>query len=109
MRKTMLAVATSFALSGCAGTLPGIDPSIQTNIDNTIAQVQSITTSACKFLPTAQTVANIIATFTGSQSVVATASAIANSICNAVTAKSVRRGATRPMVRGVVLRGQFVR
>lgn len=92
------------ALGGCAGSVPGITPS--TDIAGTIAQVQSATTTVCRFLPTAETVINIIATFTEVGAAAAPITAVADAICAAVTKKSARRGGAR--VRGVVIKGRFL-
>lgn len=105
MRKTFLILPVLLVLTGCAG-MP--DPAIQQRINDTIAQIQGITASVCRFLPTAQTVANILATFTGTTATVDIANAIANSICGAVTAKAARPGGAPPTVRGVIIHGDRV-
>lgn len=106
MRNLMLSavLCSSFALAGCSGgsALPPVSG------DTTISQVQQIAVQVCGYLPAAETVAGIVATFTGGGSVVGIASEVADAICNAVTSKSAAFGRT-PRVRGVVLRGRFVR
>lgn len=103
MRKiiTAFAVAGSVLLSGC-GTTGGLPTNEQ--INTTVAQVQSLTQTICAFVPTVSTIANILS---GGASV--SISEIANGICAAVTAKSLRRGGPRPNYKGVPIRGRFVR
>lgn len=96
------ALCGSILLGGCAttgGPGGGID------LAALAAQVQQITTQACRFLPTAQTVANIVSAGFAAQPF-----AIANAICAAVTAPpTVARGKVAPPhVGGVVVRGRFV-
>lgn len=102
MRRLLMASAISGSLlfGGCA-TTGGIDP-------NQIAQIQEYTRLACSFVPTASTVAQIIAAMVGGQAAVATAAQAAEAICAAVTSKSARRGHP-PMAYGVRIRGEFVR
>lgn len=113
MRKFILTVVCALGLSGCAGTLAQITAAIpSTEVVNTeIQQVQAIASQVCGFIPTVSTVANIIATLTGTSAAVSSVTAIANSICSAVTAPIARgkRGAVRPSVRGVPIHGNFVR
>lgn len=99
-------MAGAIAIGGCANTgggggIPSIDPA-------TIAQVQNTATQICGFLPTASTVASIIATFFGGGAVVGNIAQSAQAICDAVTKKGFRRGATI-RVNGVIVRGSFVR
>lgn len=102
----MLPVLAALALGGCAGVPL---PDIQTKVDTTVAQIQSIAVQICRFEPTIATVTRIIATLAGAGEFGTTATAVANSICAAVTAKSVRRGGKGPTFRGVAIRGRFVR
>lgn len=100
MRKFMLgtALAAFLAAGGCATT---------SNTD-IVSEVQTITTAACSFVPTADT---IVALF-GSSPALATAEAVAGAICAAVTPKSaaLKRGtAPLPKVNGIVIHGSFVR
>lgn len=98
MKKLALAllIASTLSLGGCAGTLPP-----------TVASIQQLAVSVCGFLPTVATVASIIA---AGNPLVATAEAIANAICNAVTPAKVsgRLRAVQPMVGGVVIHGRWV-
>jgi hypothetical protein len=71
----------------------------------TAADVQAAAVAACGFLPTAATVANIIA---AGNPAVATVSTIAQAICSAVTAKGGRLGGAAPNVNGVPVHGRFV-
>lgn len=109
LRKLCLAMAAAcaFALGGCATngagpSAPSLDPAV-------IAQVQQTASTVCGFLPTVETVAQIIASFTSAGPVVGVVSQAANGICAAVTAKGVRLGQKAPKYRGVAIRGQFVR
>lgn len=76
----------------------------------TIAQIQKGTQIACSFVPTAASVANILAAlYPAAQAPVGAATEVAQQICSAVTAKSARRGAPAvPTVAGVVVDGHFV-
>ena len=100
LRKFMLAVpvAAALSLSGCAGITAATTATI-------ISQVQQATVLACGFLPTASTIANILAA--GNPAVQAV-SAVATAICTAVTAKVARRGGAIPNVNGVAVHGRFV-
>lgn len=70
----------------------------------TVQQVQAAAVAACAFLPTATTVASLIAS---NNPTLNTASAIAAAICAAVTAKSAPLGGSGPVVAGVPVKGQF--
>jgi hypothetical protein len=99
MRKSMhtAALALFVAFGGCATT---------SNTD-LVSEVQAITTTACSFVPTADT----IIALSGSSPALTTAAALADAICAAVTPKpaSSKRGVTLPTVNGVVIHGSFVR
>lgn len=114
IRNTIRCIAAAAALSGltaCASapgtsvinSIPGIgvDPAV-------IAQIQTAATGICGFLPTVETVAGIITTFTGGGAAIGIGSQVADAICKAVTSKGARRG-VRPSVRGVVIEGNFIR
>jgi hypothetical protein len=80
LRSIVLALVlgtTSIVTTGC-GTTPDV---IQTDISKIIAQVQSITSQICKFVPTAGTIAAIV---TANNPGVTTAVAIAEAICNSL-------------------------
>lgn len=103
MRRLLLSAALAASLSGCA-SVGGISPTAGSFID----QVRAATSAACAFLPTAETVANILAT---GNPLVSTASTIADAICNAVKPKLVSgklRRATAPSVLGVPVHGKFL-
>lgn len=101
MRKLMLSATTALFLSGCATTgTGGLD------IPGVIAQVQSITASVCMFIPTAETVAGILA---AGNPILGTATAVADAICAAVTKKGARLGVgAAPTVAGVPIHGTFL-
>jgi hypothetical protein len=102
MRKIIPLVAV-LLLGGCA-TMPGSGGG-GGSIAAQIAQAQAIAQQVCKFLPTVATVAGLFNAGLGS------AFEVANAICAAVVpqpgARTARRGT--PVVRGVPIRGQFVR
>lgn len=108
LRRSLLALslAAAIALAGCATpgggpvTVPAIDPATITKIQDTAKQV-------CGFVPTINTVASIIATFTGGGAIVDMVGRAATGICTAVTAKGAKRGGAR--YRGVVIKGDFAR
>jgi hypothetical protein len=103
MRRLFLSSVFAVSLAGCA-TL-GVTP---VDISSFVTQVQAITSTACSFLPTAETVASILAT---GNPIVATANAVANAICAAVApAKTAGKlSTTVPTVAGVVIHGKFLR
>lgn len=109
LRKLLIASALSSALlvSACATNPDGSVrlPTIPTLNSSQVSQIQSGVAMACSFVPTAQTVAAIIATFAGGSGVVDVAGAAIKGICAALTAKGVRRGTHAPVYRGVVIRG----
>lgn len=109
MRNALMAaaVASSLALAGCA-TQPLPDGSPGPLVDPVkVAQVQNTAKQICGFLPTATTVASIIATFTGGGAIVDTVGQAANGICAAITSKGARRGGVAKY-RGVTIRGEYV-
>ena len=103
MRPSLLAVSVAAALVSCTTTGTG------TSV--TIASVQNAAVAACRFLPDAATITNILT----ASPVAATAESIAAIICSAVTgepAAVVRRRATAPTVvingRTISVTGHFV-
>ena len=103
------ALALGLLVSSCA-TVPGVDPITGGQITTEVTNVQEAATQICGFLPTASTVTNILASFiTGASPIATVVNQVAASICSAVTAKSLRRGAGPPRVRGVAIHGTFVR
>ncbi len=95
MRKILL--LGTLALAGCA-SIPS---------QGGIKDIQSAAASICKFVPTAQTVANILLS---SNMAVASTLAVATAICSAVTTAPLADGGPRQAkVNGVVIRGRFVK
>ncbi len=115
-------VLASLALAGCA-SVPSGNPITVPNITGTsltapggvtdaIRQVQTTAQQNCSFVPTAQTVANVLSMF--GVPGVDTATSIANQICSAVGKAGSRRGVhMKPVIaRGgkrVVIEGKHVR
>ena len=99
MRKFIIAAALAGTtlFSGC--TTGSITPTV------VVTDVQQATVALCAFLPTALTVANIIA---AGNPALATATEIATAICAAVTPKAAIRNGAVPMVGGVPVAGRFV-
>lgn len=97
MKKLLLIAALALPLAACAS-----------GGGTTISDVQARTAKVCSFVPTATTVANILA---ARNSLVQSASSIANAICNAVTTRPLADGPgdRKPRVNGVVVRGKFIR
>lgn len=96
MRTFTLIAAPLFAL-----TLAACDP---------VSVIQSKTTGKCGYIPTPETVTAIVGTFSPTYAAPAgAADALAQAICNAVTAPAVRAARRAPRVRGVVIHGRFVR
>ena len=100
--KSVVLAAAAIGISGCTST-GTVD---QTKID----QVQQLAVIACGFLPTVETVANLI-----SPGVAAVPSAIAQAICDAVRPTMAAAGRPRMGAPGatyvgkVKVEGQFVR
>lgn len=103
MRMLFIAAAAMLSLAACTTTDPNTGEQIA------ITDVQSGAKAACRFLPTAETVADIIATDDPRP---ATASAIARAICAALDPQTPAGIMTlykaAPTLNGVVLRGEFV-
>lgn len=102
MRKLFIAAAAMFSLAACTTTDPTTGEQIA------ITDVQSGAKAACRFLPTAKTVADIITT---DDPRLATASAIARAICAALDPQPtgiMTLYKAAPSVNGVVVRGEFV-
>lgn len=98
MRKLILSLVCCTALAACTTT---------GQVEDKIKEVQNYTRLACSFLPTVETVAKILAGGT----VIDTASAVGNAICNAVTTAPLADGPGDrvPRVNGVVIKGRFVK
>lgn len=78
---------------------------------NPVQDVQTKSVGKCGYIPTPETVTAIAGTFAPTYAPLAGATdALAQAICNAVTAPAVRGAARRtPRVNGVIVRGRFVR
>ena len=109
------AFAIALFVAGCGPTTPTID---EAAIDAVVAQVKGHTIEICQYLPTNETVVNII---TASSPVIEGAYNIAKAICDAVTADTgslmdpAQMGTSRagdkttcPMVNGVCIEGQWI-
>lgn len=108
--KALIPLALAFSLAGCAavGTTGSVSPTSLVTFEQ---DVQAAAVQACGFLPTAETVAGIIAT---GNPIVSTAGAVANAICDAVLPAKAAHAAGKPMaiiptVAGVIVHGKFVR
>lgn len=102
MRMLILASAASLALASCSTTtdpIPGQPSQIEA--------VQSAAATACRFLPAAETVAEILAS---GDPRLTTASAVARAICAALAPQAPAGVATLfsapPTVDGVVISGE---
>ena len=98
MKKIMLLAA--LALGGCTAAQQQTEAQV-------IAEIQQDAVLACSFLPTVNTVANILAAGVPGLSV---ASSVAQAICSSVTAATTAgalRANAAPTVAGVVIHGRF--
>lgn len=101
MKNLLLLCALALPLAAC-------DPNVE------IAKVQTQTVAACKFLPTAQTVAGIAAAlYAPATFYLDAAGTIADKICQAVTVNPLADGPGpknyKPQVAGVLVKGSFVK
>jgi len=107
MNKTIIACAFATSLAACA--LPASITTAVTGINNTVATVQAGAVKACSFEPTESTIESLIGKFVpGLDSI----QAMIDQICKAVTPTSLTARRARggvPTVRGVAIRGRFVR
>ncbi len=96
MRKFFMVagLAGSLATGGCATTGTGTGAGGLT--PEQIAQIQQTATAICAFLPTFQTVQDIVVAgaYPAGIPIAHLANLVGNSICSAVTARSVRLGST---------------
>ncbi len=88
------ALAAAITIGGCAS-----------GGGSSVSSIQQAAVIACGFLPTAKTVADILA---AGNALVSTVDAVASAICAAVGTKNARRGGGVPTVAGVVIHGKFV-
>ena len=114
MRKVLLVSTAALALSGCAQLQTLFGPIINATPTQLVQDVENAAVATCSFLPTAETVAGIIAV---GNPALATASSIANAICADVVPKTpvvqairktINPNAPVPTVSGVPVRGTFV-
>jgi hypothetical protein len=112
MRNLLLASVVVFPLAGCqtAGEAPPISPVVTAIVNVAPESVQGYAVAACGYLPTAQTVADLLAVWTNVQ-VPDVARQIAAEICAAVTAPkpATRRSRSVTVLHGVPITGAFVR
>jgi len=102
MAKIIIVAALGLALTGCA--TPGGGGVTPTQISDTARQIQQYTRTFCSFVPTIQTIVSIVNRGAGD------ALSVATDICAAVTTAPLAEGGTRRIaVRGVPIRGTFVR
>jgi hypothetical protein len=113
IRVAALAAALAFpCLAGCQTTGTGGVPAATADAA-TPSNIAKAATAVCRYVPSASTIAGIVATLSGSGGAeVASASAIADAICRAVAPSAsgpgldgVRQG----YAFGVRVRGRFVR
>lgn len=106
----LVVIALTFGACSSTGSLPTPTPG---QVDQAITKAQEFTRQLCGFVPTANTIANLLKVF-GVNSV-ADLTAIAQQVCTAVapiaSTKSSRKrmAVAPPTVRGVPIRGTFVR
>lgn len=100
-----LALVSGIGLGGCStitDPATGQTTQVPPNISEIIAQVQAACTTACKFIPTAGTIASIVSA--GNPGVIG-ATAIADAICAAITKAAPMAGRKGASVNGVVVNG----
>ena len=99
-------IAATLAMGGCESLT-----AISGGHAPTVAEIQADAQSTCGYLPTAETVTDMV-TKANAQAAAGyvLGSTIANIICGAVTSKSASRdGRHMPMAYGVAIHGRFVR
>lgn len=108
MRKILVVAALGLALSGCVTSGTGVSVG---SVTSAIAQFQVGVRASCGYVPLASSAANILATFvSGGVLVVGAIESAVSATCSALSAKARRFGAHSTVrVRGVVLRGRYVR
>ncbi len=113
MRKFLMAAALGFALSGCVTTGSS---SVGTTWASIVSRLQAAATATCRYLPDASSAANLLATYIeggvlAAGAVEAAAAAICASLAPAARTLRARTagGAVMVRIRGVALRGHYVR
>lgn len=103
--KRILAIVLLLGLSGCTG-----GGGIVSGQPDSVKQIQNAAVVACRFLPTAKFIADLLLSRSGN-SILSTAETIAGEICNAVTNRPLADGPGDrvPRVRGLRVRGSFVK
>jgi hypothetical protein len=96
--KKLIPLLLVASLGGCE-TLTNVTGDLAT----VVAEVKTITSELCRYLPSDTTVVDILSGGTLTQ-----AEAIAKAICAAVATPAVRRGGELPQVNGVVIRGHRI-
>jgi len=119
-------LSTALFLGACAHTTDPTTGATTTTLDpdlgklispfvtpDQVQKASDIAVQTCGYLPAADTVTGLLATFVPGAGVVTTiASQVAHLICKTVTSKGARRGAIAghvPVVRGVAIHGHFIR
>lgn len=103
----VLAICGALSLAGCASTAPdGTTTTPASQVTDVINKAQQVATQICGFVPTINTITNILSL---GNPTLTTATSIAQAVCSAVTQRSARRNAPRPNVQGVIVEGHFVR
>jgi hypothetical protein len=109
MRK-ILVVCALLSLGGCA-QLSGAFDSVfgQGASAALVAKVQAGTTALCSFAPTAQSVADILATYAGLTTLDNAVDGAIQGICSAVVTKAgARRKLGTAVFRGVAIHGRYL-
>jgi hypothetical protein len=103
-----LIIASMVFLGGCqTAQVPLPSPVVNTVVDVLPDKVRDGAVQACGYIPTVQTVLDLVSAF-GGPAVPGIVNQIVGEICTAVTRRSSVRGSVTT-VRGVRLRGSFVR
>lgn len=98
MRKAFVFGLAGIALAGCVTA---------SEVSNTVREIQNHTRTICNYVPYAETITKVLARST----VIDTAFGLATEFCAAVTTVPLAEGPGKrqPMVRGVAVRGKFVK
>lgn len=101
MKRFVIAAALASTLAAC-GTTGGLPTS--TEINDKVKQVQQITSTACKFIPTVSTIVSIFSKSAGS------AFSVASDICAAISTAPLADGPGKPGAysHGVRIRGKHI-
>lgn len=102
MRRTLFTLPLVAMLAACN---PGGGPNPQ--VDAVIENIRDGAKTACGFLPATNTIIGLISVFGGGTGLGAVTQVV-QAICDAVNKPQARRGVT-PVVRGVPIRGEYIR